>query len=253
MAARKEWIGCAAGNFRKGRPTGFAPEAIVIHIIDGSLHSADLQFNDPASVVSAHYAVGRDGSIHQFVEESDTAFHAGVVVNPTWRLLKPRVNPNFYTIGIEHEGRPDDPWSEAQYESSAALVAEVAVRWDIPLTADRVIRHHQIRATRSCPGTQVDLEQLLGRARSRRGAAEGVPHGFQVPERLDVRMLMDCNLRAAPNSAARIIRVMPAGTPVTVRAFVDWGERVRGNGYWYVDAQGNCLWAGATDVPEPTS
>ena len=252
MAARKEWIGCAAGNFRKGRPPGFAPEAIVIHIIEGSLHSADLHFNDPAAVVSAHYAVGKDGSIHQYVEEGDTAFHAGVVVNPTWALLRPRVNPNFYTIGIEHEGRPDDPWGEGLYEASAALVAEVAARWDIPLTGDRVIRHHQIRATKSCPGTKVDIEQLLRRARDRGSEPEGLPPGFRVPERLDVRVLVDCNLRAAPNGAARIIRVMPAGTTVAVRAFVDWGERVRGNGYWYVDAQGHCFWAGATDVPDPT-
>jgi hypothetical protein len=253
MAARKEWIGCAAGNFRKGRPTGFAPEAIVIHIIDGSLQSAGVHFNDPASIVSAHYAVGKDGSIHQFVEESDTAFHAGVVVNPSWQLLKPRVNPNFYTIGIEHEGRPDDPWSEVQYETSATLVAEVAARWDIPLTGDRVIRHHQIRATKSCPGTKVDIEQLLRRARDRQGESHGLPPGFQLPERRDVRMLVDCNLRAAPNSRARIVRVLPAGTTVTVRAFVDWGERVRGNGYWYVDAHGKCFWAGATDIPEPSA
>ncbi|HYB41192.1 MAG TPA: peptidoglycan recognition family protein [Candidatus Methylomirabilis sp.] len=252
MAARKEWIGCAAGNFGKGRPTGFVPEAIVIHIIDGSLHRADLHFNDPASFVSAHYAVGRDGTIHQFVEEGDTAFHAGVVVNPTWPLLKPGVNPNFYTIGIEHEGRPGDPWSEALYGSSAALVSEVAARWNIPLTVDHVIHHHQIRATKSCPGTKADIGQLLQRARNLRSGSEGLPPGFHVPERLDVRVLMDCNLRLAPNSAARIARVMPAGTAVTVRAFVDWGERVRGNGYWYVDAQGNCFWAGATDVPEPT-
>lgn len=251
MGPGKEWIGCAPGNFQPGRPPGFAPEAIVIHIIVGSLHSAGLHFNDPASVVSAHYGVGKDGRVHQFVEEKDTAFHAGIVVNPSWALLKPRVNPNYYTVGIEHEGYPDEPWGEAQYEASAALVAEVAVRWDIPLIADHVIRHHQIRATKSCPGTQVDIEQLLRRARGRGGGA-GLPPGFQVPERLEVRTLMDCNLRAAPNSAARIVRVMPAGTVITVRAFVGWGERVRGNGYWYVDAQGNCFWAGATDVPEPT-
>jgi N-acetylmuramoyl-L-alanine amidase len=240
-----------ARQLPQGAPDGL--EAIVVHIIDGSLHSADLHFNDPASVVSAHYAVGKDGSIHQFVEESDTAFHAGVVVNPTWGLLKPRVNPNFYTIGIEHEGRPDDPWSPAQYESSAALVAEVAARWSIPLTPDHVIRHHQIRASKSCPGSQVDLGTLLNRARGGGAPEGGLPPGFQVPARREVTTLLDCNLRAAPNSGARVLRVISAKSAVTVRAFVDWGERVRGNGHWYVDAQGGCFWAGATDVPEPTT
>src|SRR5258708_18197834 len=44
------------------------------------------------------------------MKEEDTAFHAGVLVNPTWTLLRPGVNPNSYTIGVEHEGKPDDLW-----------------------------------------------------------------------------------------------------------------------------------------------
>src|SRR5438874_2970529 len=98
------WIGCAPGNFRQGRPAGFRPEAVVIHIMDGPMSAADSHFNDPKAKVSAHYGIGRDGEIHQYVKETDTAFHAGIIVNPIWPLLKPGVNPNFYTIGIEHEG-----------------------------------------------------------------------------------------------------------------------------------------------------
>ena len=51
----KTFIGCAAVNFRRGRPSGFQPEAIVIHIGEGSLRSLDQTFNDPGSQVSAHY------------------------------------------------------------------------------------------------------------------------------------------------------------------------------------------------------
>jgi len=93
-----------------GRPGGLRPAAIVIHISEGTLSSADAWFNNEAANVSAHYCVGRVGEIHQYVSEEDTAYHAGSPVNPTWRLLRPCVNPNFYTIGIEHEGRAQDPW-----------------------------------------------------------------------------------------------------------------------------------------------
>ena len=82
-------------------------------------------FLDPGAHKSAHYAVSKSGEIHQYVDENDTAFHAGVVVNPSWGLIKPDVNPNFYTIGIEHEGRPDDVWPEEQVSASATLVVEI--------------------------------------------------------------------------------------------------------------------------------
>jgi N-acetyl-anhydromuramyl-L-alanine amidase AmpD len=118
---QRDWIGCAADNFRKGRH-GFEPKAIVIHIIVGSLESAGMTFRDPRSSVSAHYGVGKSGRVHQFVEESDTAFHAGTVVEPTWRLIDPNVNPNLYTVGIEHEGQPQDTWPDEQFQASAALV-----------------------------------------------------------------------------------------------------------------------------------
>ena len=120
-----KWIGCPASNFRPGRPQGLRPEAIVIHIIDGSFAAGESVFLDPTSQKSAHYAISKSGEIHQFVDENDTAFHAGVVVNPSWDLLKAGVNPNFYTIGIEHEGRPDDEWPEAQLSASATLLLQI--------------------------------------------------------------------------------------------------------------------------------
>ena len=147
----REWIGCDADNFRKGRH-GFEPKAIVIHVIVGSLESAGLTFLDPRSSVSAHYGVGKSGRVHQFVEEADTAFHAGTVVEPTWRLIDPKINPNLYTVGIEHEGQPQDTWPDEQFRASAALVREIAGRWNITLDRDHIIMHREIRASKMCPG-----------------------------------------------------------------------------------------------------
>lgn len=158
-----QWTGCSGTNFRVGRPAGFRPAAIVIHISDGCLSSADAWFNNPEAQVSAHYIVAKSGAIHQYVKEEDTAYHAGAPVKPTWKLLRPGVNANWYTIGIEHEGKPEDAWSEEQYQASAELVADVARRWSIPLDEDHIVLHREIHGDRSCPGFVFDRKTLLAK------------------------------------------------------------------------------------------
>src|SRR5215472_4912721 len=198
----KTFIGCADDNFQPGRPLNFKPEAIVIHIAVGSLKSVDAQFNDPNSHVSAHYCVAKTGAVHQYVKETDSAFHAGIVVNPTWSLLKPDVNPNFYTIGIEHEGLPDDVWPDAQIDTSAALVGEIAQCWGIPLDDQHVIRHHQIRASKTCPGTFITIAKILERVPPAVGATTTT---FST-----VRTITNLNLRAEkPSLNAVVVRVIP--------------------------------------------
>ncbi len=162
-----QWTGCSGKNFRAGRPAGFRPTAIVIHISDGCLSSADAWFNNPEAQVSAHYIVAKSGAIHQYVKEEDTAYHAGAPVNPTWKLLRPGVNANWYTIGIEHEGtahdKPQDAWPEAQYQASAELVADIARRWAIPVDEDHIVLHREIHGDRSCPGFVFDRAKLLAK------------------------------------------------------------------------------------------
>ena len=47
------------------------------------------------------------------------------------------------------------------------------------------------------------------------------------------------------------MRVAPANSTEFVAGFTDQGERVDGNSYWYRTQDGNYLWAGATDSPNP--
>lgn len=244
----KQFVGCAAANFRKGRSNGSKPEAIVIHIICGSLESATAQFADPQSQVSAHYAVGRDGRVLQFVEEEDTAFHAGIIVSPTWKGIKGGLNPNLYTVGIEHEGQPTDDWTQPQYQASAELVAEIAARWHIPLDADHIVLHREIRASKTCPGEKFDRAALIRYAAQVPPAA---PDGF-IEMVGNVTVAGRANLReGTPSTTARIVQVLDAGASVTVAGFTDTGERVNGNACWYRTPEGDCLWAGATSQPNP--
>jgi N-acetyl-anhydromuramyl-L-alanine amidase AmpD len=218
---------------------------MVIHIMDGSYAAGESVFLSEGTQKSAHYGISKQGVIHQYVDENDTAFHAGVVVNASWPLMKARVNPNFYTIGIEHEGGPDDVWPEAQLTASAGLIGEIAARWNIPVDAQHLVRHHEIRASKTCPGNWLQMDALIQRVPS----AEVVrPAPLST-----VKVLKNVNLRkGGPNTSGRVVRVLLANSEVTVSG-VTLGERVNGNAYWYVDTQNNYLWAGATDIPKPAA
>lgn len=139
----KIWKG--SPNFWKGRKN-YKPEAIVLHITTGSIQSCDSWFNNPKSQVSAHYCVGKNGEIHQYVAEENTAWHAGIVYNPSWQFLKQNINPNLYTLGIEHEGKEYDTWPKEQKEKSALLIKELCGKWNIQLDRYHIIGHYEITA-----------------------------------------------------------------------------------------------------------
>lgn len=138
-------------NFAKGRQ-GYKPEAFVIHVTEGKAEGTLSWFASSKSGVSAHYLVLKDGGIVQFVDDADTAWHAGRVDQPSWPLLKPRVNPNLYTIGVEHEGGKTDTWTQPQLRSSAALILDRAAAHRIPLHRERLVEHNRIFKGKSCPG-----------------------------------------------------------------------------------------------------
>ena len=147
---QKMWKG--SPNFWSGRK-GYHPEAVVIHIMDGTLVGTDAWFANPNSQVSAHFGIGKKGEIHQYVKEEDTAWHAGRIDNSNLKFIKPNnVNPNLYTIGIEHEGKPDDVWTDAMKQASAALIREVCSKWQITIDREHIIGHYQIFSKKpDCP------------------------------------------------------------------------------------------------------
>ena len=252
---------CAPENFRDGRQ-GHRIEAVVIHIVDGGIAGCDATFASSSLTLrrSAHYCVAKSGVIHQYVDEEDTAFHAGRVQNPTAQIVldKPLgdgrfVNPNLYTIGIEHEGRATDTWSDTQYDASAELLADISDRYaDLDkLSPDNVILHRQVFSGKTCPGFVFNLSELISRAdkRKRRAAAGTTPSG-PVATIAPVRVASPVRVRAgAASTTAPSLRVIPAGSVVIPREVIAAGEPVSGNAKWYRIADSEFIWAGATDKP----
>ena len=153
-------------NFERGRG-GREPILIVLHTTVGTWSGAIDWFGRPESRVSAHYLVALDGRVAQFVEEADTARHAGNVMDPTSALVAELGgNPNLYSIGIEFEdgGRPQGAVRpSAQYDSGAYLVASAASRWGIPIDARHVIGHREITTAKECPGN-LDVRRVIADA-----------------------------------------------------------------------------------------
>ena len=160
-------------NFTRGR-NGKKPEIIVIHIAEGTKlggvvpkncdHLGTIQeFSAPWTQKSAHYLIDEIGEILQLVEETDTAYHAGLKVRPTAKIIlaRPNENPNSYSIGIENVGY--EGITEIQYKKTAELVANICERWLIPIDRDHIIGHREIRADKRCPG-KIDIDRIVKEA-----------------------------------------------------------------------------------------
>jgi N-acetyl-anhydromuramyl-L-alanine amidase AmpD len=64
-------------------------------------------FNNPAAFASSHFGVCKDGSVEQYVEVGDAAWHAGRLNRPNTNnpliknWLDNGINPNLRTVGVE--------------------------------------------------------------------------------------------------------------------------------------------------------
>jgi len=176
------WIGAHPDNYEQGRG-GVALEAIVVHIAEGSLAGIDSWFNDPRARASTHFAVGKDGGIHQYVDLADTAYgHGTIEPGYTARLIDDNrgrdgvaISPNRWAVGIEHEGRSGDTLTRPQFDASTRLAAWLFAAVLIPggatgvaIDRDHVLRHGEIspRSRARCPGyTEDALREYAVRVR----------------------------------------------------------------------------------------
>jgi N-acetylmuramoyl-L-alanine amidase len=237
---------CGSRNFKIGRDSQKV-EAIVIHIIEGSQTSCDNTFanNTLSSVRSAHYSVGKNGAIHQYVQEGDSAFHAGKIVNATWTGLKKSpsgtfLNPNLYTIGIEHEGFASDEWTQQMYESSSQLMKAIALRHGLEILTlgVNVVPHRDIRSDKTCPGFKVDLNRLVAMANSKQ--IDPVKPNLRITQNVNVR-------KNLPSAQAPILRVLTANQEIAAIKKGITGEPISGIDIWHEVTTGEFIWGGAAE------
>lgn len=116
--------------------------------------------------VSAHFLIGRDGRITQFVSCKDRAWHTGV------SRFEGRANCNDFSVGVELEGTDFTIFMPAQYEALAALTG--ALRAALPL---RAVRGHSDIA----PGRKTDPGPMFDWPRFARQAQ--LPPHWLPPDR----------------------------------------------------------------------
>lgn len=138
------WVG--SPNHYSGRG-GYHVTHITLHIMAGYLAGTDSVFTNPASQASAHYGIGADGTIHQYVSEADGSYSDANYVS------------NNSTISIEHEGGiPQAECTQACIDASARLCADIAQRYGLGKlwhdgTKGNVWLHREISGTdhATCP------------------------------------------------------------------------------------------------------
>jgi N-acetylmuramoyl-L-alanine amidase len=120
------------------------PNFVILHHTSGSSAQRSLAtLTDPARAVSAHYLVGRDGTIWQLVDERQRAWHAG---ESYWGG---DTDLNSSSIGIELDNDGDEPFAEPQIVALIALLRDVTARNRIPPV--NVLGHGDV-----APGRKVD-------------------------------------------------------------------------------------------------
>ena len=125
---------------------GIAVDCIVLHDTGGkTAESALTWLTNPASGVSSHYVVGKDGQVWRLVPEDERAWHAGT------SELFGRSDVNTFSVGIEMVDDNDgDPYPAVQVASAAELSADIFRRHE-RVALNRVVGHEQI-----APGRKVD-------------------------------------------------------------------------------------------------
>ena len=111
------------------RPNDAVVDTIVVHsTVIPTLERTTVAFQRTESQVSAHFTIGKDGSIVQNLSTFDRAWHAGVSEDAGGRR-----NVNDYSIGIELVNLNDgvDPYPDAQIQALRGIIAAMNRRFPI--------------------------------------------------------------------------------------------------------------------------
>jgi N-acetylmuramoyl-L-alanine amidase len=125
---------------------GHAPSLVVLHGDAGKSDAGTIAWiASPASKVSYHYLVGRDGMVYQFVKEAANAWHAGLS-SFNGEAVGKSVNRISIGVAFANDGTGKEAYRAIQYERGAELVADICKRHKIPV--ERVTTHAEVSPLR---------------------------------------------------------------------------------------------------------
>lgn len=136
---------------RKG---GATVDLVVLHYTEmDSAEAALSRLCDPETEVSAHYLIGKDGTLFRLVEEDKRAWHAGA---GQWGTCE---DVNSSSIGIELDNQGDEPFGDPLMSTLEALLTDLIERHGLPPKA--VIGHSDMAPGRKRdPGPYFDWPRL---------------------------------------------------------------------------------------------
>jgi N-acetyl-anhydromuramyl-L-alanine amidase AmpD len=143
-----------------GRPYG-PPIAFVVHTGSGGESGTVAELLSSSARLSAHYAVGLDGTIDNWIAPTDRSWSNGILEpGNAWAAIAdacgvdPALNPNHVTITCETEdlGDPSEPVSERQFE--AVVYAASEAKRQYPKSLRYLLSHADIspQSRPDCPG-----------------------------------------------------------------------------------------------------
>jgi len=112
---------------------------IVLHSTYGSYLGSVAWLKNPASKVSSHYIISREGEIRKLVSESNTAWHAG------------NFSVNQESIGIETTDNKQKDITQKAKDALIWLVADIKSRYNI-----QNIKFHREIVPTACPYLNID-------------------------------------------------------------------------------------------------
>ena len=121
------------------------PEAIVLHHSDGSYRGGVAWISNPASKVSYHVLIARDGRRTVFANDTERCWHAG---KSNWQG---RSDLNSWSLGVAWEGNTYEyPLGNAAIDSAIEYLLPRLKKWGI--SRDMVLDHRLVS-----PGRKTDL------------------------------------------------------------------------------------------------
>jgi N-acetylmuramoyl-L-alanine amidase len=141
------------------QPNRIKPEAIVLHHSDGSYLGGIEWIANPASKVSYHVLIARDGRRTVFADDTDRCWHAG---KSNWFG---RPDLNSWSLGVSWEGNTySDPLGEDAINSAIEYLVPRMKKWGIPMT--RVLTHQQVAPTRKNDISPADAARFKSRLKA---------------------------------------------------------------------------------------